>query len=85
MSVPVFQKGSWIQYPLPPQLDPLWSQSNIFKAASFYRTALSKGFSSEESKVLAECVVHKEVYPDLQYSPHIERKLLRLKDHVGTT
>lgn len=77
-SLPVFRKGVWIQYPLPSFVDPLWSQANLFQAASLYATALSKGFSSAESASLAECFIHKQVYTDLQYSNHIERKLERL-------
>ena len=78
MSIPVFSKGSWIQYPVSPYVDPLWSQAHLFRAASFYAAALSQGFSTHESSVLAECFVHKEVYPELQYSRQIERKLQRI-------
>lgn len=85
MSLPVFRKGEWISYPLPAQLDPLWSTSHQFKAASVYATALSKGFSSEESAILAECLVNQEVYPDLRYSWKLQRKISQLfKDHEET-
>lgn len=84
MSVPVFRKGLWISYPIS-QKDSLWSQGHIFKAASFYATALSQGVSSNESAVLAECFVNKEVYPDLRYSRMIEQKLQRIMSHVETT
>lgn len=88
MSIPVFSKGAWVQYPLPVQTDSLWSKQHFFRAASFYATALSKGYTPKESSVLAECFVNKEVYPDLQYSSQIERKLQQIltksKDHAGT-
>lgn len=82
--IPVFRKGIWIQYPVPAFVDPLWSKGDLFQAASFYATALSKGFPPSESAVLAECFVHTQVYPDLQYSRHLERKVdfvRNLKDH----
>jgi hypothetical protein len=81
-TLPVYRNGTWIQYPLPPCIDPLWSKSNLFQAASFYATALSKGFPPSESAVLAECYVHKQVYADLQYSKQIERKLASLVKSV---
>lgn len=84
--VPVFRKGVWIQYPLPTATDTLWSKQHFFRAASFYATALSQGYSPKESSVLAECFINKEVYPDLCYSSQIERKLQQiLKGPVGTT
>lgn len=78
MSIPVFRKGNWIEYPLPIQSDTLWSKQHFFRAASFYTTALSQGYSSKESSVLAECFVNKEVYPELSYSSQIERKLQQI-------
>ena len=82
MSIPVFRKGSWIQYPLPTAIDPLWSKKHLFRAASFYATALSQGYSPSESAVLAESFVHKEAYPGLQFSKQLERKLQQVMDHV---
>lgn len=83
-TLPIFRKGSWIHYPLPPSVDPLWSKQHLFQAASLYATALSKGYSPSESGVLAECFVHKQVYPELQYPKQIERKLEKIKD-LGET
>ena len=85
MSIPVFRNGTWIQYPLPVQIDTLWSQSHQFRAASMYATALSQGVSPKESARLAECFVNKEVYPELQYSRQIERRLDLIKGRVGIT
>lgn len=84
MSIPVFRKGIWIQYPLPLQKDVLWSQTHLFKAASFYATALSQGVSPHESAILAECFVNKEVYPDLSYSRSLEQKLERIRCRAET-
>jgi hypothetical protein len=85
MSIPVFRKGSWIEYPLPRVIDPLWSKKHLFRAASFYATALSQGYSPSESTVLAESYIHKEVYPGLQFSRQLERKLELVRDHAETT
>ena len=84
MSIPVFRKGAWIQYPIPPQQDALWNQSHLLRAASFYATALSQGVSTEESAVVAECFVNKEVYPQLRYNSRIERKLQLIMSRVET-
>lgn len=80
MSIPVFRKGVWIQYEKPICIDTNWSESHLLKAASFYATALSQGYKTNESRVLAECFVNKEVYPDLQYGRLIERKLQQIMD-----
>ena len=85
MSIPVFRKGSWIQYPIPAVVDPLWSKKHLFRAASFYATALSQGYSPSESASLAESFVHKEAYPGLEFPRHVERKLQAIKDRVETT
>lgn len=80
MSIPVFRKGVWIQYPLPTCIDTNWSHSHVLRAASFYATALSKGYDSNESRILAECFINKEVYRDLQYGRLVERKLQQIMD-----
>jgi hypothetical protein len=85
MSIPVFRKGTWIEYPLPAQQDILWSEGHLLKAASFYATALSQGVSQNESVVLAECFVNKEVYPNLSYSRILENKIEKIMGHVETT
>ena len=85
MSIPVFRKGTWIHYQIPPQQDALWNTSHLLKAASFYALALSQGLSSEESAVIAECFVNKEVYPELRYNSRIERKLQIIMSRAETT
>jgi hypothetical protein len=84
MSIPVFRKGTWVTYPLPPQQDALWNETHLLRAASFFATALSQGVSSEESAFLAECFVNKEVYPDLSYTNKIERKLQTIMSRAET-
>jgi hypothetical protein len=76
MSIPVFRKGSWIHYPIPPAVDSVWSQQHLLVAASFYATALSQGYPPSESASLAECYVNKQVYPELVYARQMEQKLL---------
>lgn len=83
MSVPVFRNKSWVQYKGPVVTDPLWSQSDLLRAASFYATAVSQGFPTNEAAFLAECFVHKEVYPGLQYSRPIERRLQQIMGRAG--
>ena len=77
-TIPVFRKGEWIHYPFPTSLDVNWSHCHLLRAASFYATALSQGYTHNESRVLADCFLNKEVYPDLQYGRQIERKLQQL-------
>lgn len=82
MSLPVFQNGTWITYPLPKPVDALWSQSNIFQAASFYAAALSQGYEPNESAILAEAYIHKKVYNGLQYHDSLENKLKSIMSRV---
>lgn len=72
-ATPVFQKGKWILYP--GHQDPLWSSANQLQAASFYATALSKGFEPEESEGLATAYINKQIYKGLVYLPPLEKKL----------
>ncbi len=85
VTIPVFRKGKWIQYTRPLYTDPLWSVSHAFQAASFYATALSQGFPSDESGWLAEVFVQKQIFPETVYSKTIEMKLKRIKDRAETT
>lgn len=72
-ATPVFQKGKWILYP--GHQDPLWSSANQLQAASFYATALSKGYEPEESEGLATAYINKQIYKGLVYLPPLEKKL----------
>lgn len=83
-SIPVFRKGKWIPYKKPIYTDSLWSQAHLLQAASFYATALSQGFSTDESASLAEIFVQKYIFPETQYSQSIERKLKLIMDRVET-
>lgn len=82
VSIPIFRNGVWLQYPIPPVLDPLWSQTDLLRAASFYATAVSQGISTNDAASLAECFVHREVYPTLQYPRAIDIKLQRIMGRV---
>ena len=84
ITIPVFRKGKWVQYTRPLYTDALWSKCHAFQAASFYATALSQGFPSDESGWLAEIYVQKQIFPEISYSNSIERKLKQIMDHVET-
>ena len=85
VTIPVFRKGKWIHYTRPLYTDALWNESHAFQAASFYATALSQGFPSDESGWLAEVFVQKQIFPETVYSKTIEMKLKRIKDRAETT
>jgi len=72
MQIPVFQKGNWVLYTVPSEVETLWSNSLRFKVASFYATALEKGYNPDFSAMLAECYANKQLYKGLQYSKEIE-------------
>ncbi len=81
--IPVFRQGKWIHYTVP--LSCTWSREQMFRAASAYATALQKGYSEQESLNLAEMLIHKEVYPGIQYSETLEKKCRTLMDPVEIT
>lgn len=82
MSVPVFRKGTWIHYTIPVSMNPLWSESHIFQAASFYATALSQGEKPSDSSIYAEAYINKHIYPGIQYNKALEIKLQQIMDRV---
>jgi hypothetical protein len=76
MSIPVYRNGTWIHYEIPDTGTSIWSSNLKLKAASFYATAITKGFSKERSLVLTECCINKLLY-GVTYSKQIEEELLR--------
>ena len=84
MTTRVFRKGQWLTYNLPKPVDTMWSQKHIFQAASFYATALSQGYSTDESASLAEAYIHKQVYPGLGYEKSLEQKLQQIMGRAET-
>lgn len=81
MSLPVFRKGVWIEQKKA-VVDPLWSREHTFQAASFYATAVSQGFSTQEASALSEAFLYKQIYSDLQYSKQIEMKIKQIMGRV---
>lgn len=81
-TVPVFRQGAWIHYPLPSTVNALWSQEHIFKAASLYATALSQGYSPDESAMLAEAYVNKLIFTGIQYNRSLESRLAQIMDRA---
>ena len=78
MSLSVFRQGKWIQYVLPKDGELFWNANQRLQAASFYATAVSKGFSPSQSSVLTECYINKLVYPGLQYNETLEKQIQSL-------
>ena len=83
--VRVFRKGQWLTYPLPKPVDAMWSSKHTFQAASFYATALSQGYSTDESASLAEAHIHKQVYTGLVFDKNLERKLQQIMSRAETS
>jgi len=81
--LPVFAKGTWIDFPK--HTDPLWSYANQLQAGSAYASALSKGYSAEESEGLAIALVNKTVYKGLVYMKSLEQKLSKITDLSETS
>jgi hypothetical protein len=77
MSIPVYRNGTWIQYEISETGTSIWTSSMKLKAASFYASAITKGFSKERSIVLTECCINKLLY-GVTYSKQIEEELQSL-------
>jgi hypothetical protein len=71
MEIPVFINGRFLQYKVPRDI-PLWSMCHKLQAASFYAAAVQKGHTLQQSSVLAECFINKQLYKDLHYKKSIE-------------
>ena len=77
MSIPVYRNGTWIQYDVPEGATSIWTKTQQLKAASFYASAVTKGFPKERSLVLTECFINKEMY-GVTYSKEIEQSIQSL-------
>ena len=77
MSIPVYRNGTWIQYDVPVTGTSLWTKRIQLKAASFYASAVTKGFPKDRSLVLTECFINKELY-GVVYTKEIENTLQSL-------
>ena len=75
MNIPVFRNGVWISYLVPTDLERYWSHKLKLQAASVYATAITKGYSKQESASLAEAWVNKQLYEGLTYGTQLEDKL----------
>lgn len=74
MILPVFRKGTWIQYEVPSTGVEMWSQGLKLQVASVYASFISKGVSKEKSSVFAECYANKQLY-GVTYNKDIETAL----------
>lgn len=78
----VFRNGRWIQYV--PRItllsDPRITGCLQQKATSVYVTALQKGFQEERAHTLAEAVVFKDIYSELEFEKDLESDIRRLMD-----
>ena len=77
MSIPVFRNGTWIHYEIPETGTSIWTNSLKLKAASFYASAITKGFSKQKSLVLTECCINKLLY-GVTYTKQIEQEIQSL-------
>ncbi len=75
MIIPVFRNGVWIHYLVPADMERYWTQRLKLQAASVYATAMTKGYSKEESSTFAEAWVNKQLYEGLTYGTQIETAL----------
>lgn len=82
----VFRGGKWIEYSPRAilQADPRITNGLKQKAASAYVTASQKGFLDERAHMLAETIVFKDLYKEIEYEKSIEADLKVLKDRGGT-
>lgn len=76
----VFQSGKWISYEpsITLKTDPRITDSHIRLAAAAYMSARKKGTSEERATSLAEAIVFKQLYPELQYTNEFEEELASL-------
>lgn len=79
----VFRTGRWIPF-TPRKIltnDPRITQPLFQKAASAYVTALQKGYSEERAHILAETIVYKEIYQELDVDKVLQKEVEMLMDH----
>jgi rRNA processing protein Krr1/Pno1 len=81
----VFRGGRWIQYVprISIMVDPRITAPLKQKAAAAYVTALQKGFQEERAHTLAEAMVFKTIYEELQYEKDLETDLQKLMGREG--
>lgn len=77
MSIPVYRNGTWITYEIPTTETSIWTKRIQLKAASFFASAITKGISKEQSIVLTECFMNKEIY-GVTYNKEIEQTIQSL-------
>ena len=73
----VYKNKKWMEYKPSVTLctDPRVTTYHIRIAASAYIAAIQKGFSEVRANILAEAVVFKHLYTDLQYSNDLEDEI----------
>lgn len=76
----VFLSGKWITYEPSVTLktDPRITKQCIRLAAAAYGSAIQKGMTEHKANTLAEAVVFKQLYPELQYTNEFEGELASL-------
>ena len=78
MEIPVFRKGVWYTYRVKHDVPAGWLPHHSYQAASLYATAQSRGFTPQESEVLAEMYIFKQIFEGLEYKKDQEQTLLSL-------
>lgn len=76
----VYRNKKWIEYKpsITLRTDPRVTKPYMQIAASAYGSAIQKGYSEVKANILAEAVVFKHLYTDLQYSNDFEEEIQSL-------
>lgn len=77
----VYRNGKWLTYEPRRTIlaDPRANTTPLrFIAASAWAAAIEKGFKEEEAHNLAEAIVFKRIYNDLEYDVETTKKLLKI-------
>jgi hypothetical protein len=72
-----FRAGKWIQYVPRPSIsaDPRITDSLRYVGAAAYATAIQKGMDGDLAHTIAEAIIFKRLYKDLEYDMNLEKLL----------
>jgi hypothetical protein len=84
MKIPVFRKGTWIEYEPPREVPSGWQSFHSYQAASIFATAHALGYSVKASASLAEICIFKQIFEGIVYDSKLEAQLQAVLNHGGT-
>ena len=72
-----FRAGKWIQYVPRPAIasDPRITDGLRYVGAAAYASAIERGMSGDLAHTIAETIIFKRVYKDLEYDVNLEKLL----------